>query len=231
MSAVVEQFHGGLVVSCQAPRGHPLRVPGVIALLAQCADLGGAVGLRINSPEDILAVREISRLPIIGLHKVRGASGRDVITPGFGYAAELVRAGADVVAIEATDDAPDDPWQLIARVAGELKVPVMADVDTLDHGLAAWQAGAALVSTTLSGYTIATKTDATKTDARTPDLTLVATLASRGIRTVAEGRYASSQSVADAFAAGAWTVVVGTAITNPLEITRQFVSATPRANR
>ncbi|MBX5442694.1 MAG: N-acetylmannosamine-6-phosphate 2-epimerase, partial [Solirubrobacteraceae bacterium] len=44
---------------------------------------------------------------------------------------------------------------------------------------------------------------------------------------VAEGRYARPADVAAAFAAGAWAVVVGTAITDALALTRRFAAAAP----
>jgi N-acylglucosamine-6-phosphate 2-epimerase len=44
---------------------------------------------------------------------------------------------------------------------------------------------------------------------------------------IAQGRYSTPQQVADAFAAGAFAVAVGTAITDPLELTRRFAQAAP----
>ena len=55
-------------------------------------------------------------------------------------------------------------------------------------------------------------------------------LSAKGMRTVAEGRYATVLDIEAAFDTGAWSVVVGTAITDPVAITRQLVRATPRAN-
>jgi len=95
----------------------------------------------------------------------------------------------------------------------------MADIATVEEGLAAAQAGASLVATTLAGYT----------DARPatpgPDLDLVAALAARcPVPVICEGRVASPADVKAAFAAGAYAVVVGTAITNPTAIVRMFVA-------
>jgi N-acylglucosamine-6-phosphate 2-epimerase len=219
----IEQLRGGLVVSCQAPPTHPLHDPQVMGLLAQCAELGGAVGVRINGPDDVRAAKVLVDVPVIGLHKVRQRSGRDLITPGIRYAVELVAAGADILAVEATREAPDDPFELIRRIRSELGVPVMADVSTVDEALLAWDAGAELIGSTLSGYTAYTN------DQAEPDVALVAELSAKGMRAVAEGRYATARDVEDAFDAGAWAVVVGTAITDPVAITRQLVLATPRA--
>ncbi len=95
----------------------------------------------------------------------------------------------------------------------------MADVDCLQAGVMAARAGADLVATTLSGYTGIETPDL-------PDIELVAGLVREvSCPVVAEGRYWSPQEVRLAFAAGAHAVVVGTAITNPMAITRRLVEA------
>ncbi|MEV4176804.1 hypothetical protein [Nonomuraea sp. NPDC049709] len=56
----------------------------------------------------------------------------------------------------------------------------------------------------------------------------VGALTSRGVRVIAEGRYRTEDHVRQAFAAGAWAVVVGGAITDPVSITRRLAAAAPR---
>ncbi|NUT35640.1 MAG: putative N-acetylmannosamine-6-phosphate 2-epimerase [Hamadaea sp.] len=218
---ILDRLAGGLVVSCQAGPGHPLRSPDVIARLARCAVLGGAVGVRVDSPQDVRAVRAVvGDLPVIGLHKVPAAD-RPVITPRFALAEGLAEAGADVIAFEATSRIDLPPARFVTRVREELQVPVMADVATADQGFAAWDAGADLVGSTLSGYT-------PDSPAREePDLDLVAALSGYGVRTVAEGRLVTPEHVRSAFAAGAFAVVVGTAVTDPAAIARRLAAATP----
>ncbi|HTJ38771.1 MAG TPA: putative N-acetylmannosamine-6-phosphate 2-epimerase [Dactylosporangium sp.] len=224
MGSVLEATAGGLVVSCQAPEGHPLRSPDAIARLAECAARGGAVAVRVNSPEDVRAARSAVDLPVIGLHKVRAAD-RYLITPAWDLAAALAEAGADVIAAEATGRGDLPIADLAARVHDELGLPLMADVATFEQGTAAWSAGADLVATTLSGYTMDSP------QSTEPDLELVARLALAGVRTVAEGRLATDLHVRGAFAAGAHAVVVGTAITDPLALTRRLYAATPASAR
>jgi N-acylglucosamine-6-phosphate 2-epimerase len=221
---ILAKLNGGLIVSCQAPAGHPLRAPSVIARLARAAALGGAVGLRVNSVPDLRAVKAVTDLPVIGIHKVARKDGRDLITPRLSLAARLAAAGADIVAVEATAEMRVDPAVLISRIRAEIGVPVMADVATAPEGIRAWEAGANLVATTLSGYTAA----AYGLD-EDPDLDLVAALHGSGILTVAEGRYGTPEQVDLAFRAGAFAVVVGTAITDPVAITRRFARLTPAA--
>lgn len=85
-------------------------------------------------------------------------------------------------------------------------------------------AGAELVGTTLSGYT-SSAGSADPEDG--PDLRLVERLAAAGVRVVGEGRYRTRAHVRGAFEAGAWSVVVGAAITDPVGITRRLASSTP----
>jgi N-acylglucosamine-6-phosphate 2-epimerase len=233
--ATLGRLNGGLIVSCQAPAGHPLRTPSTIARLARAVALGGAVGLRVNSVPDLRAVKAVTDLPVIGIHKVARRNGRDLITPRLSLAAGLAAAGADIVAVEATAEAypdPGDPAILISRIRSELGVPVMADVATVTEGIRAWEAGADLVATTLSGYTTAHPSGAPGPGPDDgPDLDLVAALHGCGILTVAEGRYGTPEQMDLAFRNGAFAVVVGTAITDPAAITRRFARLTPATLR
>ncbi len=216
---VLSRLRGGLIVSCQAPAGHPMRAPSVIARLARAAAQGGAAGLRINTPADVRAVKAVTDLPVIGIHKVRHGS-RHLITPWLHLAGELRAAGADIVGIEATADLEPrgrETAALVARVRQELGVPVMANIASLEEGLAAWDAGADLVATTLSGYTggaarmSANAASSLSAETEGPDLDLVAALHARQVRVVGEGRYSTPDQVAAAFTRGAFAVVVGTA--------------------
>ncbi|MCA2187573.1 N-acetylmannosamine-6-phosphate 2-epimerase [Nonomuraea cavernae] len=218
----LDRIGGGLVVSCQVPEDHPLRDTGMVARLAECAELGGAAGLRIDTPEDVLAVRERTGLPVIGQHRVPFAH-RHLITPTLRLAAGLVEAGADIVAIDVTAESPSGP-DLVAAVRRKFDRPVMADVSTVEEGLKAWAAGADVIGTTLSGYTARQLPTPGE-----PDLDLVGALAARGVRVVAEGRYRTEDQVRQAFAAGAWSVVVGDAISDPIAITGRLARVTPAA--
>jgi N-acylglucosamine-6-phosphate 2-epimerase len=227
---------GGLVVSVQAAPGTPLAAPEHLAALAAAAELGGAVGIRAEGGERIAAVRRAVGLPVIGLRK-RRVEGSDVyITPEAADARAVAAAGADAVAVDATArrrpggvDAP----RFVAELVGALDVPVVADVDTCPAGVAARAAGAAAVATTLAGYTAATS-PGPRADgggeavASAPDVDLVAQLAAElDCPVLAEGRYATPEQVAAAFEAGAHAVVIGTAITDAIALTRAFVAATP----
>lgn len=220
---LLEQLRGGLIVSCQAPAGSPLAGPRFMAAFARAAELSGAVGVRVNGGADIRAVRHSVALPIIGIKKARADRWPVYITPTLADARLVVRAGADIVAIDATHRARPSgitPEAMIAAIKAELGCPVMADIDSLEEGLAAAAAGADLVATTMAGYTSSRATTAG------PDLNLVAELAARVTAPViCEGRIRHPQDAVAALAAGAFAVVVGTAITNPVEITAAFTRA------
>jgi N-acylglucosamine-6-phosphate 2-epimerase len=221
-AGLLARLEGSLVVSCQAPVSSPMRDTATMARVAHSALLGGAQGLRLNGPEDVAAVRRLTDVPIIGLYKEFGAR-RNVITVRPEQALELAEAGADVIAVDTTREVFDDLAAAV-RAAGTVSGrPVMADVSTLDEGLVAWDAGALFVGTTLAGYT-----PYTRGEGGGPDIELVGELASRGLRVIAEGRYGTPEQVSRAFEAGAFAVVVGGAITDPVAITRRFAVATPR---
>ena len=218
----IARIKGRLVVSCQALPDSPLHRPAIIAALAQCAERGGAAGVRIDGPDDIAAVRSTVGIPIIGIYKIRSASPI-YITPTFESARAVVRAGADIVAVQATRERDDTGLPLsalVARVHAECGVPVMADVSTVEEGLAAAAAGADLVATTMAGYTPHSR------KLPGPDIELVAELSRRSpVPVVAEGRIQTPEDAAAARRAGAWAVVVGRAITMPEAITERFVRA------
>jgi N-acylglucosamine-6-phosphate 2-epimerase len=225
MSGVPSAIEGGLVVSAQAAAGSPLDAPVHIAAIAAAAAAGGARAIRAEGASRVEAVRRVVPVPVIGLRKrdVPGSAVR--ITPTVDDAAEIIAAGADVVAVDATErlrPGGRTAGELVREVAG-LGIPVLADIDSLAAGAAARDAGAAAVATTLSGYT----SGATPAE---PDLDLVADLAQAlDCPVFAEGRYASPAAVSAAFDRGAFAVVVGAAITDPTALTAKLAAATPGA--
>lgn len=220
---MISLTRGTLIVSCQAVPGNPLDSPAAMALMARAAEAGGAGAIRANGPDDVAAIRAVTRLPIIGLHKLGDPAGV-FITPTYESAAGVVAAGADLVALDGTLRPRPDGARLdqqIHRIHDELGVPVLADVDSLDAGLAARDAGADLVATTLSGYTDGPAPTG-------PDVEMVRRLAARlDCPVIAEGRIRTPEDVRTVFDAGAYAVVVGQAITDPMDLTARLVDAIP----
>jgi N-acylglucosamine-6-phosphate 2-epimerase len=223
---VIEKIEGGLVVSCQAEEGSPFFQPESMARFARAAEMGGAVGIRAKEP-DIRAIREACRLPIVGIDKVYLEGFEVYITPRFEDAQRIADAGAAIIALDCTPrPRPGDVTmeQLVQRIKAELKLPVMADIATVDEARAAEKAGADLVATTLSGYT------AYSPKRETPDFDLLeAVIRAVEVPVIAEGHIQTLAEAQACFAVGAHAIVIGSAISRPVELTERFVRALPRA--
>ncbi len=209
-----EQLRGGLIVSVQAPEGSPMRDPEVIAAMAQASLNNGAAGVRLESPEHIAALRR--RCPealIVGLWKRTYPESSVYITPGWDEIQAVWSAGADVVALDATErPRPNGETlaDLIGRARGELGAVLMADVASVAQGLQAAEWGCDWVGTTLFGYTESTRT------LRPPAWELLQPLRQNlpgAVTLICEGGIASAQDARRALESGADAVVVGTAIT------------------
>ncbi|WP_414586351.1 N-acetylmannosamine-6-phosphate 2-epimerase [Scytonema sp. PCC 10023] len=218
--SLIQALHHGLIVSCQAPVESPLHEPTVIAAMAQAAVKNGAVGVRIDTPAHIVAVKQKVKVPIIGLWK-QVVSGYDVyITPQFHHAAAVAKAGADIIAIDATTrNRPGDETMadIIARIH-QLGKTVMADVDTIEAAKAAVAAGADIVGTTLFGYTDSTK------HLSPPGWELLTQIVQQlDVPAICEGGISSPQMARRAIDLGADAVVVGTAITGIDHLVKRYV--------
>ena len=99
---------------------------------------------------------------------------------------------------------------------------VMADISTYEEALMAADVGVDCISTTLSGYT------EWSPQQEAPDFDLVNRLSNRlSIPVIAEGRINTAELLEEAFAVGAFAVVVGSAITRPQWITSNFIRRLP----
>jgi len=219
----LDGLHHKLIVSCQAPADSPLRQTSHMLAVARAALMGGAAGLRAEGIEDVRAMAALGR-PLIGLGKREEAGSPVYITPSVADVRALCAAGASIVAADVTGRRRHrgEHSRTLVEAGHACGALFMADVDSLEAGEEAVAAGADLVSSTLSGYT-------GDTPAEAPDIALVAALVRRlPIPVFAEGRYRTPEQVEKAFAAGAYCVVVGGAITDPIQITRRFAAACPQ---
>ena len=216
-------LRGRLIVSCQAPPASPMHDPYVIARLALTAERYGAGAVRIDSPTHVTATRALCRVPVIGLHKQAHDESAVYITPTAAAAVRLIEAGADVVAIDGTPRPRPHGERLgdIIDIIHAHKRQVLADIATEAQALAAADLGADIISTMLAAQT-------QELGRRGPDLALVERLAAlTPLPIVCEGRVRSADHVRQAFSAGAYAVVVGSAITGVDVLVRHFVEATP----
>jgi N-acylglucosamine-6-phosphate 2-epimerase len=228
VNAALERMRGGLVVSVQAAPGSPLAAPGHLAAIARAVEGGGAAGIRTEGVDAVRAIGEAVEVPVIGLVKRRVPGSEVYITPGLEDALAVADAGAQLVAVDATERPRADGTsgaEFVAAAGAALPGRILADVDSSNAGSAAASAGAAAIATTLSGYT---GSGATDTGSAEPDISLVEELAGTlDVPVLAEGRYGSAEDVRAALEAGAFAVVVGAAITDPAELTRRLAAATP----
>lgn len=216
-----------IIVSCQATPGEPLydRERSVMPLMARAAKLAGAKMIRTSSSRDIIEIKEETGLPVIGLIKREYPGFQGRITMTMCEVDECMAAGADIVSIDCTDCMRGDgltPAEFLKTVREKYKnIIIMADCATFDEALAAYEAGADLVGTTMNGYT-----PQTASEADDPNFELVARLAKAlPCPVIAEGRIHTPEQARKMLEQGAWAVVVGGAITRPLEIASRFMTA------
>jgi N-acylglucosamine-6-phosphate 2-epimerase len=221
MNPLLATLEGSLIVSCQAYPGEPMRDPDTMARVAQSAVLGGAGGIRAQGLDDIARIRANVDVPIVGLWKI-GAEGV-FITPTIESALAVSRAGAHIVALDATRrERPDGEMlrSLIEAVHAETDSLVLGDVGSESDARYAIECGVDAIATTLAGYT------AERPRADGPDLELIGILtAFSPVPVIAEGRIHTPGQAKAAKDAGAHAVVVGTAITHPRTLTEWFRSA------
>ena len=224
MHPVIESIRGGLIVSVQAYPGEPLRNPETMAQMSRACELGGAAAIRCQGLSDISAIKGRVDIPVIGLWK-EGHEGV-YLTPTLRHALAVVNAGADVVALDATDR-PRPDGRTFAQTVSELRAQaetlVMADCMTIDDIRNAVACGCDLVSTTLSHNKPAIQT----TLEEGPDIALLqqATSEFPDLPIICEGHVHTPADAKAAIDAGAWAVVVGTAITHPTSLTSWFKAA------
>ena len=218
-----EDIQNSLIVSCQPVPGGPLDRPDIVVGFALAAVSSGAKGLRIEGCANVRAVKAATSVPVIGLIKRDLANSLVRITPEIEDVMQLVAAGADIIAFDATDRIrPEPPDRLCQAVHASGKL-AMADISNLEEAKAAIAFGADLIGTTMSGYTGGP-------EPQDPDLELLRRAAKLGCPLIAEGRIRTPDQAAAAKKAGAYAVVVGSAITRPEHITSWFVGAVERVS-
>lgn len=198
--------------------GGPLDRPDIVVGFSLAALAGGAKGLRIEGIENVLAVRAATKAPIIGLIKRDLDASPVRITPFEQDVEALANAGADIIAFDATDRQRPCAASALCQTAQGLGKLAMADISSLAEARAAAEFGANLIGTTMSGYTGGDEPEE-------PDLLLLSEAVKLGCPVIAEGRIRRPSQAADAIRAGAFSVVVGSAITRPEHITSWFSSA------
>ena len=217
----------GLIVSLTPSPQSPWKRPDDIARLAAAAAEGGAVAVKVDGPHAVKAVKALSpALTVLAVNIDDSHGGVVRITPTTVHARALADAGADVIELEADAEKRRMDGQNLLEVIGEfvrLGPPIKAGVGRPEDAVLAVRAGASYVSSSTSGYTL----DLAKM--KLPDIDLVGRLVRAvAVPVIAERGYSSPCEVRAALDAGALAVVVGSAIVDPVWLTRHFVKGSLR---
>ena len=227
-NSTIQHLKNGLIVSCQPRVGSPLDHPSFVAALSAVAEEQGAVAVRIRETRNIRAVRRAVGIPVIGIEKINYPDSAVYITPTMESVRRVNRAGAQIIALDATErPRPHNRAlaEIIVASKNKLNAVIMADVATLQQGIEAAKLGVDLVSTTLYGYTEETR------QCQGPAFELARDLIREvDIPVILEGRVHEPDHVRRAFDLGVYAVVVGTAITDFEWLTRRFIGACPNCH-
>jgi N-acylglucosamine-6-phosphate 2-epimerase len=211
---------GSLIVSCQALEDEPLHSPYIMSKMALAAFEGGAKGIRANSKSDIVAIKNEVDLPIIGIIKCDYVDSDVRITPTEDEIQQLYNEGVDIIAFDATDRIRPGGVELrefLKKIRAKYPDQIfMADVSNLQEAVIACEYGIDIVATTLVGYTDYTLNHDTLR-------TLKEILREIPIPVIAEGNINTPEKAKSAIQMGAFAVVVGSAITRPQMITKEFI--------
>lgn len=223
---ILKSIKGSVVISCQALPNEPLYVEekSIMYLMARAAKMAGSPAIRTNSVRDVIAIKKETGLPVIGLIKREYEGSEVYITPTMKEVDELVDAKSDVIALDCTfskrlnDESINDFIKSIKEKYPD--VILMADISTYEEGINAYKCGVDMVGTTMNGYTPQSIKE------NINNLELVKKLTKEiSIPVIAEGKVHYPHQVREMLDAGAYSVVVGGAITRPLEIAQRFINA------
>lgn len=219
---MLEKVKGGLIISCQALEDEPLHSSFIMGRMAKACEIAGASGIRAQGVCDIMEIKKVTNLPVVGIIK-RNYEGSEVyITPTKKEVDELLKTKCEMIALDSTNRIRPNNEKLedLIRYIKDNNVLVMADVSNYEEGVMAQKFGVDCVSTTLSGYTSYTK------KINSPDFELIDRLVcDLKVPVIGEGRINTPEDLKKVYALGVYSCVVGTAITRPQVIGKWFVDA------
>ena len=215
----------GLIVSCQALENEPLHSSFIMSKMALAAYEGGAVGIRANSKEDIIAIKQEVNLPVIGIVKRDYANSDVFITATRKEVDELLESKCEVIALDATKQVR--PKESLKELVSYIRqhapnIEIMADISTLEEAQYADKLGFDYIGTTLRGYTAYTKGHILYED---NFQFLKDVLSHVHAKVIAEGNVITPEMFKQVTELNVHCTVVGGAITRPKEITKRFIQA------
>lgn len=220
---ILKEIKGKVIISVQAMPKEPLYKEECMLAMMESVINGGASALRLAGVRDVKNAKKSFKVPVIGLTKpdIIPDNWKQIvyITPTINDAKELIEAGADIIAFDGTSRPrpKEDLKAIIEYIKGSNRIS-MADISTLEEGIEARRLGADIISTTLSGYTQNSLSDSDE-----PDFELLKRLVENlDCPVVLEGRIWEPEQVYKAFKLGAYSVVIGSAVTRPQLIAKRF---------
>ncbi len=221
---IYDKLNKGLIVSCQALDDEPLHSSFIMGRMALAAKMAGACGIRANTVSDIKEIKKNVDLPIIGIIKKDYDNSEIYITPTIDEIDDLVNEGVDIIATDATNmkrpknEGLEDFYREIREKYPDIKL--MADCSTVEEAVFADKLGFDFIGTTLVGYTPQSKGDQIDAD----DFKILREIIEKCDHPViAEGNIDNPEKAKRVLELGAFTVVVGGAITRPQNIAKKFV--------
>lgn len=226
MNNNVEQLKGKLIVSCQALPHEPLHSSFIMGRMALAAKEGGACGIRANTSEDIKEIQQNVDLPVIGIVKRDYEDSEIYITPTMKEVDELMEVKPEIIAMDATQAKRpggltlDEFFHQVKEKYPEQLF--MADCSTVEEALHADELGFDFIGTTMVGYTPQSKH--LKIEANDFEI-LREIVAKVKHKVIAEGNINTPEKAKRVIELGAFSVVVGSIITRPQLITKNFAEA------
>lgn len=221
--SIINLLKNQIIISVQAMPNEPLYKEECLTAMMQSVVNGGAKALRLAGARDIKNAKKLFNLPVIGITKPEKLPDNWLdtvyITPTIKEVDEIITADADIIATDATNrKRPKESLEEILKHIKDNKKLAMADISTFQEGVLAREMGFDIISTTLSGYTTYTKNDSVE-----PDFELLEKLVKNlDCPIILEGRIWEPDQVKKAFDIGAYSVVIGSAVTRPQLITKRF---------
>ena len=215
-----------LIVSCQALPDEPLHSSFIMGRMAKAAEEGGARGIRANTKADITEIKKNVDLPVIGIVKKNYADSEVYITPTMAEVKELAEARAEIIAMDATVNLRPgkitlDQFFKTAREQYPNQM-FMADCSTVEEALHAAAIGFDFIGTTLVGYTKQSEGMRIENN----DFEIIREILRKSkTPVIAEGNINTPEKAARVLELGCYSLVVGSIITRPQVITRNFVKA------
>ncbi|HRL50970.1 MAG: N-acetylmannosamine-6-phosphate 2-epimerase [Enterococcus aquimarinus] len=218
---MLDQIKGKLVISCQALPGEPLHSPMIMGRMAIAAKNAGAAGIRAQGVADIIEIKQVTGLPVIGIIKRNYPDSEVFITATKKEVQELLATDCEMIALDATIR-PRPNGELLQDLLDQIHAAnrlAMADCSTVEEAKIAEEMGFDCVSTTLAGYT------SYSTQTSGPDVELVKQLVKDcQIPVIAEGKIHTPEQLKEIMNLGVYSAVVGGAITRPQEIAQRFIA-------